>query len=269
MTSEECASRETLRILARRIQHSSYTPLVAMSQVEWLTEDLVKLPREHLDELARATERECQQPLEPRTVRDASGLSEMSSGTQELMKLGREELMMREALVHQQVVVKENNNQRVELTTVELSYLHQQLQGITTTCTLIIGFAMASLAADFLRELGDSSGQFCLYKSPASIVVGGKWPGIRAPLHVASSWQGAQPDPSADFSRWTLCAFAAAIFIFLTTCCICTCFTIITCTQIIIFASQARCCVYVHVPVPVPVLVPAPVLVPVPALVLV
>ena len=28
MTSEECASRETLRILARRIQHSSYTPQI-------------------------------------------------------------------------------------------------------------------------------------------------------------------------------------------------------------------------------------------------
>ena len=117
------------------------------------------------------------------------------------MELGREELLMKEADVLKEIVVKSNNKDRVGLTSVELSYLHQQLQGITTTCTLIIGFAMAALSADLLTQLGDDTGQFCLYKSPTATILSG-------------------------------------LFILLTTTCICSCFTIIACVQIIIFQSQ-------------------------------
>ena len=122
-------------------------------------------------------------------------------GCSNLMSLGREELLMREADVHRDIVVKSNNRDRVGLTGVELSHLHQQLQGITTTCTLIIGFAMASLSADLLGALGDSRSQFCVYKSVASTVL-------------------------------------SALFIILTTTTICACFTIIACVQIIVFQSQ-------------------------------
>ena len=118
-----------------------------------------------------------------------------------LMALGREDLLIREAEVNKKIVVKGNNRDRVELTTVELSHLHQQLEGITITCTLIIGFAMASLSADMLGYLGDSTGHFCVYKSLGSTILG-------------------------------------ALFIFLTTTCICACFTVIACVQIIIFQSQ-------------------------------
>ena len=52
---------------------------------------------------------------------------------------------MKEADVAKSIVVKSNNRDRVGLTSTELSHLHQQLAGITTTCTLIIGFAMASV----------------------------------------------------------------------------------------------------------------------------
>lgn len=120
---------------------------------------------------------------------------------EEYMALGREELLMREADVHKQMVVKSNNKDRVGLTSVELSHLHQQLGGITTTCTLIIGFAMAALSADLLGALGDPTGQFCLYKSIGSMVVAG-------------------------------------LFIVTCTTCVCACFTVIACVQIIIFQSQ-------------------------------
>ena len=45
------------------------------------------------------------------------------------------------------------------------------LAGITTTCTLVIGFAMASLSADLLGAIGDDAGQYCLYKSAATAVL--------------------------------------------------------------------------------------------------
>ena len=119
----------------------------------------------------------------------------------DLMAMGQEELLMREAEVNKKIVVKGNNRDRVGLTTVELSHLHQQLQGITTTCTLIIGFAMAALSTDLLSAIGDDSGSFCIYKSWASAFLGG-------------------------------------LFIILTTTCVCACFTVIACVQIIIFQSQ-------------------------------
>ena len=119
----------------------------------------------------------------------------------EMVAMGREELLMKEAEVHKSIVFKANNRDRVGLTTVELSHLHQQLQGITTTCTLIIGFAMASLSADLLTELGNDTGIFCVYKSVAATLL-------------------------------------SSLFIILTTTCICACFTIIACVQIIIFQSQ-------------------------------
>ena len=120
---------------------------------------------------------------------------------EQLMELGREELLMREAEVQKKIVVKANNKDRVGLTSVELSYLHQQLQGITTTCTLVIGFAMAALSAELLVALGDDTGQFCLFKSVTASVLSG-------------------------------------LFLFLDTTCICVCFTIIASVQIIIYQSQ-------------------------------
>lgn len=113
---------------------------------------------------------------------------------QDMVAMGREELLMKEAEVQKNIVFKANNRDRVGLTTTELSYLHQQLQGITTTCTLIIGFAMASLSADLLNELGDDTGSFCVYKSLAATIL-------------------------------------SALFIILTTTCICACFTIIACVN--------------------------------------
>jgi len=118
-----------------------------------------------------------------------------------LMALGRQELLMREAEVNKKIVVRANNKDRVGLTSVELSHLHQQLQGITTTCTLVIGFAMAALSADLLGAMGDDFSLFCIYKSVASAILSGA-------------------------------------FIMLTMTCICACFTIIACVQIIIFQSQ-------------------------------
>ena len=125
----------------------------------------------------------------------------LTEAEEKLMELGREELLMREAEVFKEIVVKANNKDRVGLTSVELSYLHQQLQGIMTTCTLIIGFAMAALSADLLVEFGSEESQFCLYKSVPSTVL-------------------------------------ATIFITLDTTCICVCFTVIAAVQIIIFQSQ-------------------------------
>ena len=119
----------------------------------------------------------------------------------ELMSLGREELLMKEAEVFKEIVVKSNNKDRIGLTSVELSYLHQQLQGLTTTCTLVIGFAMAALSADLLVEFGSDQSQFCLYKSLTH-------------------------------------TFLAGLFIVLDTTCICVCFTVIAAVQIIIFQSQ-------------------------------
>jgi hypothetical protein len=130
-----------------------------------------------------------------------SSRASTTNALSQMMELGREELLMKEADVAKSIVVKSNNRDRVGLTSTELSHLHQQLACITTTCTLIIGFAMASLSADLLRELGDDTGQFCVYKSLPSTLLSG-------------------------------------LFILLTTTCICACFTIIACTQIIIFQSQ-------------------------------
>jgi len=108
---------------------------------------------------------------------------------------------MREADIQKQIVTTNNNRDRVELTGVELSHLHQQLQGITTTSTLIIGFAMASLSADLLVAISDSTSQFCMYKSTLSLVLS------------------------------SLCIVAC-------TACISACFSVIACVQIIIFESQ-------------------------------
>jgi hypothetical protein len=118
-----------------------------------------------------------------------------------LMTLGRQELMMREAEVNRKIIVRSNNQQRVGLTGVELSQLHNQLTGITTTCTLIIGFSMGALSADLLSAMGDDSSLFCIYKSPGAAVLSG-------------------------------------VFILCTITCICACFTIIACVQIIIFQSE-------------------------------
>lgn len=118
-----------------------------------------------------------------------------------LMTLGRQELLMREAEVNRKIVVRSNNQQRVGLTGVELSQLHNQLTGITTTCTLIIGFSMGALSADLLSAMGDDSSLFCIYKSPGAAVLSG-------------------------------------VFILCTITCICACFTIIACVQIIIFQSE-------------------------------
>jgi len=117
------------------------------------------------------------------------------------MTLGRQELMMREAEVNRKIIVRSNNQQRVGLTGVELSQLHNQLTGITTTCTLIIGFSMGALSADLLSAMGDDSSLFCIYKSPGAAVLSG-------------------------------------VFILCTITCICACFTIIACVQIIIFQSE-------------------------------
>ena len=54
---------------------------------------------------------------------------------EQLMELGREELLMREAEVQKKIVVKANNKDRVGLTSVELSYLHQQV----LVCSLYFG----------------------------------------------------------------------------------------------------------------------------------
>jgi len=123
------------------------------------------------------------------------------ANSESLMALGRQELLMREAEVNKKIVVRANNKDRVGLTSVELSYLHQQLMGINTTCTLVIGFAMASLSADLLGAMGDDGSLFCMYKSPGSALLSGS-------------------------------------FVILSMSCICACFTIIACIQIIIFQSQ-------------------------------
>ena len=60
---------------------------------------------------------------------------------------------------------------------------------------------MAALSADLLGALGDPTGQFCLYKSVPSMLI-------------------------------------SALFIVTCTTCVCACFTVIACVQIIIFQSQ-------------------------------
>ena len=138
-------------------------------------------------------------PIAPPSFKTAATSSKHESA--KLMALGRQELLMREAEVQKKIVIRANNKDRVGLTSIELSHLHQQLQGINTTCTLIIGFAMASLSADLLGALGDDASLFCIYKSIPSAILSGA-------------------------------------FVILTTTCICACFTIIACVQIIIFQSQ-------------------------------
>ena len=63
----------------------------------------------------------------PRSEGAEAGESFHVAIDRELMGLGREDLLMREADVQKQMVTTSNNRERVGLTSIELSHLHQQL----------------------------------------------------------------------------------------------------------------------------------------------
>ncbi|KAL1515706.1 hypothetical protein AB1Y20_002322 [Prymnesium parvum] len=88
----------------------------------------------------------------------------------------------------------------IDLVITELSQLHAQLNSITTQCTLIIGFGLASIGADTLSVLASDEDQFCIYKTLRARALG-------------------------------------TAYILLTTVCICMCMSVITTAQIITFRS--------------------------------
>ena len=131
------------------------------------------------------------------------------NSVQELLERGEAQLLQIEADKRYEIHSRNITRANIELTTVELSHLHSQLNSITMQCTLIIGFGLASIGADTLSSLASDDNQFCMFKSSRAMIFG-------------------------------------AAYILLTTVAICMCMTIITCAQIITYESTRASFTYEH-----------------------
>lgn len=117
-----------------------------------------------------------------------------------LVEEGESKLLDKRAEARLNAVTSAVAFSKIELTSRELSHLHIQLQSITTQCTLIIGFALASIGVDTLQQLASDTESFCIYKSWRTRILG-------------------------------------SMYLLLTTLSICLSMTIISCSQVIIYKS--------------------------------
>ena len=73
--------------------------------------------------------------------------------------------------VHEEIRA-ENLHFANEINARQLEQYHGMLNAFNTQATLIVGFALATLGADFLTEVGSHSGEFCAFKDTEHKAVG-------------------------------------------------------------------------------------------------
>ena len=98
--------------------------------------------------------------------------SSVSNDVDHLVNMGEKALLETAANTVHDLHKDQIRIKKINVGMTELSHLHAQLNSINTQSTLIVGFAVSSLGADSLAELADNTGQFCIYKSVASKIVG-------------------------------------------------------------------------------------------------
>jgi len=75
--------------------------------------------------------------------------------------------------IHSQALLLERATHDVEIQMRVLGNMHTQLNNINTQATLVVGFALATLGADFLSQVGSHTGEFCAFNSAVHEAVGG------------------------------------------------------------------------------------------------